>query len=80
MDNPSESFGFLRIQVASDSFRVQGCEGPDHAAAVRKELQAGLSGLGPIGPDSKAGCRAEEESVFPECVAKGSRLTLGVWG
>ena len=32
----------LDCQVASDCFRVQGCEGPDHAAALRKELEAGL--------------------------------------
>lgn len=37
----SANFGLrVEAEVASDSFRVQGCEGPDHAAAVRKELQA----------------------------------------
>jgi len=29
-------------EAASDSFRIQGCEGPDHAAAVQQELQAEL--------------------------------------
>ena len=28
-------------EAASDSFRIQGCEGPDHAAEVQQELQAG---------------------------------------
>mmetsp|Transcript_99050 Transcript_99050/g.236355 ORF Transcript_99050/g.236355 Transcript_99050/m.236355 type:complete len:1014 (-) Transcript_99050:67-3108(-) len=30
----------VEAEVASDCFRVQGCEGPDHAAALRKELEA----------------------------------------
>ena len=31
----------LEPEAASDSFHIQGCEGPDHAAAVQQELQVG---------------------------------------
>lgn len=35
----SANFG-LRVELAKDGFKIQGCEGPEHAQAVQKELQA----------------------------------------